>query len=191
MHSEYFSYHHSPFELEQLKLLNTIYNANSQHTLEKLLMPGMNVLEIGCGSAILGRWIAQKIGEEGTYVGVERDGQQIRMAEQHTLDNMVFIESEVERINEIALLRDAEGNECDVPSINSQSLEQCEPIYQTLPGWKERTAGITDYEALPFNARQYLAYLENLLGVPIVLVSTGPDRSESIVLHPPFVDAAG
>ena len=108
MHSEYLFYNHSPFELEQLKLLNNIYNTNSQHTLETLLRPGMNVLEVGCGSAILGHWIAERIGEEGTYVGIERDGQQIRMAEQDALENMVFIESEVERVSEIALLKGAE-----------------------------------------------------------------------------------
>ncbi|MCP4476355.1 MAG: methyltransferase domain-containing protein [Gammaproteobacteria bacterium] len=103
MYSEYLFQNSSPFELARLQLLNNIYNPNSQHGLQAVLRPGMNVLELGCGPTILGRWIAEQIGEEGTYVGIERDGQQIMRAEQNSLGNMVFIESEIERINEIAL----------------------------------------------------------------------------------------
>jgi adenylosuccinate synthase len=59
-------------------------------------------------------------------------------------------------------------------------------VYETHPGWKEPTIGITNFAQLPDNARRYLARLEQLAGVPIDIVSTGPDRSETIVLRHPF-----
>jgi len=59
-------------------------------------------------------------------------------------------------------------------------------VYETHPGWKEPTIGITDFAQLPDNARRYLARLEQLAGVPIDIVSTGPDRAETIVLRHPF-----
>ncbi|MCP3680568.1 MAG: adenylosuccinate synthase [Gammaproteobacteria bacterium] len=82
----------------------------------------------------------------------------------------------------------ADGSVVKVPPLDSRELAQCRPIYETLPGWREITAGVTSYEALPVNARQYLAHLETLLETPIVLVSTGPDRRESIGIHKPFID---
>ncbi len=55
-----------------------------------------------------------------------------------------------------------------------------------MPGWRESTVGITDYEALPANARRYLERLQELAGVPIDMISTGPDRDQTIVLRHPF-----
>ncbi len=63
---------------------------------------------------------------------------------------------------------------------------RCQPVYEEFPGWKESTIGITDYAALPANARRYLERLQALVDVPIDLVSTGPDRSHTIVLRHPF-----
>jgi adenylosuccinate synthase len=59
-------------------------------------------------------------------------------------------------------------------------------VYETHPGWSEPTYGITDFAKLPENARKYLARIEQLAGVPIDIVSTGPDRAETIVLRHPF-----
>jgi adenylosuccinate synthase len=59
-------------------------------------------------------------------------------------------------------------------------------VYESHPGWKEATIGITDFAQLPANARSYLARMEQLAGVPIDIVSTGPDRTETIVLRHPF-----
>lgn len=61
------------------------------------------------------------------------------------------------------------------------TLERCEPIYETMPGWSEPTKGVTKFEALPANAKRYLDFLEELCGVPIEMVSTGPDRDSTIV----------
>jgi adenylosuccinate synthase len=61
-------------------------------------------------------------------------------------------------------------------------LENCKPIYKTLPGWKESTKGITDISKLPENARKYLEFIEEYIGVPIVMLSTGPQRHEYLFL---------
>jgi adenylosuccinate synthase len=61
-----------------------------------------------------------------------------------------------------------------------------EPVYEELPGWKESTVGVCDYAALPVNARAYLEKLSRAVGVPIDLISTGPDRDQTIVLRHPF-----
>jgi adenylosuccinate synthase len=59
-------------------------------------------------------------------------------------------------------------------------------VYEELPGWKESSAGITDYEALPENAKSYLARLQALVAVPISIISTGPDRDQTIIRQNPF-----
>ena len=61
-----------------------------------------------------------------------------------------------------------------------------EPVYEELPGWRESTVGVTEYEALPANARRYLERLQTLVSVPIDMISTGPDRGETIVLRQTF-----
>ncbi|MGD9597720.1 MAG: adenylosuccinate synthase [Steroidobacteraceae bacterium] len=60
------------------------------------------------------------------------------------------------------------------------------PVYEELPGWKESTIGIRSYDALPANARRYLERIAELTGTPIDVVSTGPDREQTIVLRHPF-----
>ena len=61
-----------------------------------------------------------------------------------------------------------------------------EPVYEELPGWKTSTVGLTTHGALPPNARRYLERIESLVGVPLDLISTGPDRDQTIVLRHPF-----
>jgi adenylosuccinate synthase len=63
---------------------------------------------------------------------------------------------------------------------------ECEPIYETMPGWSTTTSGVTSFEALPEEARNYLGRLEALLGVPADIVSTGPSRDAIIVRRHPF-----
>ena len=61
-------------------------------------------------------------------------------------------------------------------------LENCKPIYETLPGWKGSTKGLTDISKLPENAKRYLEFIEDYIGVPIVMLSTGPQRHEYVFL---------
>jgi len=79
-----------------------------------------------------------------------------------------------------------DGEVHEQPPLLPHRFSECEPVYETHPGWKETTFGITDFARLPENARRYLARMEQLAGVPIDIVSTGPDRAETIVLRDPF-----
>jgi adenylosuccinate synthase len=65
-------------------------------------------------------------------------------------------------------------------------LTECQPVYEEMPGWAESTVGITDYDDLPVNARSYLERIEELAGVPLDIISTGPDREQTIVKRHPF-----
>ena len=65
------------------------------------------------------------------------------------------------------------------------AISECEPVYEEQPGWTEPTDGITDFAKLPANARKYLARIEELAGVPIDIVSTGPDRDADDRAAPP------
>jgi adenylosuccinate synthase len=60
------------------------------------------------------------------------------------------------------------------------------PVYEELPGWEASTVGVKKFEGLPKPARDYLKRIESLCGVPIDLISTGPERDETIVLRHPF-----
>jgi adenylosuccinate synthase len=68
----------------------------------------------------------------------------------------------------------------------ADAVAECEPVYDAVPGWDESTVGVKSFGALPPNARAYLERIEALTGVPIAMVSTGPDRAETILLHHPF-----
>ena len=72
------------------------------------------------------------------------------------------------------------------PPATASDLANCEPVYEELPGWQGITRGMKDYNDLPENARSYLKRIAELCDVPIAMISTGPDRSETIVLESPF-----
>ncbi|MDO5687373.1 MAG: adenylosuccinate synthase [Neisseria sp.] len=80
------------------------------------------------------------------------------------------------------------GEKIDILPFGSEAVAACKPIYETMPGWTESTVGVTEYDKLPENARRYLERLSELTGAPIAMVSTGPDRAETIVLEHPFHD---
>jgi adenylosuccinate synthase len=70
--------------------------------------------------------------------------------------------------------------------VGGEAYEACRPVYEEMPGWKESTVGIKNYSDLPDNARAYLKRIEDIAERPIDIVSTGPDRSETIILRHPF-----
>ena len=78
------------------------------------------------------------------------------------------------------------GHPLDLLPSGADAVAECEPVYESMPGWKESSVGVQDFAALPANARAYLRRIEALAGVPIAMVSTGPDRDETILLHHPF-----
>ena len=66
------------------------------------------------------------------------------------------------------------------------AAEQVEPVYETLRGWAKPTVGVTKHEDLPAKALAFIARIEALLEVPVHIISTGPDRAETITLRHPF-----
>ena len=78
------------------------------------------------------------------------------------------------------------GGYSDILPVGAETLAECEPIYEDMPGWTESTVGIKQYDALPQAARNYLKRIEELCEVPVDIISTGPDREETIVMRHPF-----
>jgi len=74
----------------------------------------------------------------------------------------------------------------NIAPTGAESFAESEPVYVDMPGWQSSTVGITQYQELPENARAYLKKVEELMGVPLDLISTGPDRTQTIVLRHPF-----
>lgn len=76
-----------------------------------------------------------------------------------------------------------DGRVCDSLPAVSQDLRRIDPIYATMPGWKSSTVGTTEMSKLPASARRYVDFLSEQIGVEIGLVSTGPERSQTIIVH--------
>jgi adenylosuccinate synthase len=86
----------------------------------------------------------------------------------------------------VAVAYNVRGERRELLPVGADALSICAPIYEELPGWKESTAGVKSFDDLPRNAQTYLRRLEVLVGAPISIISTGPDRTETIVLKHPF-----
>jgi len=78
------------------------------------------------------------------------------------------------------------GEVLDSPPLGASGMDACKPVYESMPGWQSATAGVTKMENLPAAARNYIKRVEQIVGVPIHIVSTGPERNEGIVLVNPF-----
>jgi adenylosuccinate synthase len=74
----------------------------------------------------------------------------------------------------------------EVNPIGAEAFEACEPVYEEVPGWSESTVGVKEYDQLPENARNYLKKIEEVVQAPVDIISTGPDRVETIILRHPF-----
>ena len=86
----------------------------------------------------------------------------------------------------VAVGYNVNGERRDILPVGAEALAICEPIYEEHPGWKESTVGAKAFDALPRAARDYLRRLESLVGAPVAIISTGPERDETIVLKHPF-----
>jgi adenylosuccinate synthase len=78
------------------------------------------------------------------------------------------------------------GQYSDILPVGAESLVGCEPVYEDMPGWSGSTVGVKNYDDLPLQARNYLQRIAQICEVPVDMVSTGPDRDETIVLRHPF-----
>jgi adenylosuccinate synthase len=79
-----------------------------------------------------------------------------------------------------------DGERVDLIPTGAEAVARCRPVYESLSGWSQSTVGARSFDALPQAARDYLKRIEALTGVPIAMVSTGPDRSETILVQHPF-----
>ena len=78
------------------------------------------------------------------------------------------------------------GQDIDILPLDADDILACEPQFETFPGWSESSFGVTQWDQLPANARAYLKRVEVLIGAPIAMVSTGPDRDHTILLRHPY-----
>lgn len=78
------------------------------------------------------------------------------------------------------------GQVTETAPLGADQYEACEAVIEEMPGWTGTTVGITDFDKLPENAKAYIARIEELVGVKVTILSTGPDRNETIVLESPF-----
>lgn len=83
--------------------------------------------------------------------------------------------------------RDAQGNVAGIP-FDADGWNAVLPVYEVMPGWQESTVGATELDQLPINARNYIKRIEQLVGASVDIVSTGPDRVETIILRHPFTE---
>lgn len=79
------------------------------------------------------------------------------------------------------------GRRVEILPLDPDDIAACKPVYERVGGWRESTAGLTQWDALPANARRYLERVQEFIGAPIDMVSTGPDREHTIVLRHPYV----
>ncbi len=79
-----------------------------------------------------------------------------------------------------------DGREVDTTPLAAEGWEGIEPIYETMPGWSEITFGVKEHSKLPQAALNYIKRVEELTGVPVDIISTGPDRDETMILRDPF-----
>ena len=78
------------------------------------------------------------------------------------------------------------GKLTEIAPLGADQYEACEPVIEEMPGWKGTTAGITDIEQLPVNAKSYIERIAQLIDVKIAILSTGPDRDETVIIENPF-----
>jgi len=143
----------------------------------------------------IGELISEKGKEFGTTTGRARrcgwfDAIALRKAVKiNSLSGICLTKLDVlddlDEINVCIGYENSEGHEVSFPS-DSEGLSAITPKYEIVAGWNCSTEGIQSVEHLPENARQYVLFLESLLGIPITIISTGPDRVDTIVIDHPF-----
>lgn len=143
----------------------------------------------------VGRHLAEQGHEFGATTGRPRrcgwfDAVALKKAVQvNSISGLCFTKLDVldglERVNICVDYQNSEGQVVASP-MHSDDYADIQPVYETLPGWSESTSGVTTLEALPGAARNYIRRVEELVGVPIDIISTGPDRVETITLRHSF-----
>ena len=143
----------------------------------------------------IGRYLGEKGHEFGTTTGRERrcgwfDAVALRQAVRvNSISGICLTKLDVlDGLNEIKICvgyQDADGSDADMP-MHADDFESITPVYETMPGWSAVTVGVQKLEDLPEAAKNYIYRIEELTGAPVDVVSTGPDRVETIVLKHAF-----
>lgn len=143
----------------------------------------------------VGKYMAEQGNEFGSTTGRPRrcgwlDAVSLRRSVQlNSLSGICLTKMDV--LDGIESLRIAtgytsEGKNLTSPPIGADAYEQCKPEYIEVAGWKESTVGVRTYDDLPENAKAYIKTIEEVVGIPVDIISTGPDRADTIVLRDPF-----
>jgi len=150
--------------------------------------------ELGCD---IGRYLGEKGHEFGATTGRERrcgwfDAVAVHHANRiNSVSGLCLTKLDVldglETVKICIGYQDAEGNPMPIP-FDAEGWGSVQPIYEEVPGWSESTVGARTLEELPQNARNYIKRLEEILKTPVDIISTGPDRIETIVLRHPFAE---
>ena len=143
----------------------------------------------------IGRYLGEKGHEFGTTTGRERrcgwfDAVALRQAVRvNSISGICLTKLDVlDGLDEIKLCigyQDTDGSDADMP-MHADDFESITPIYETMPGWSAVTVGVKNLENLPEAAKNYIRRIEELVGAPVDVVSTGPDRVETIILKHAF-----
>lgn len=140
----------------------------------------------------IGAGLAKRGNEFGSVTGRPRrcgwfDAVAVRRAVQlNSLDGLCITKLDVlDGLQSIKICTgySLQGKVFDVLPPDAETMALCEPIYEEMPGWEESTFGVKAMDALPLAARNYLNRLEELVETPIDIISTGPERNETIVLR--------
>ncbi len=143
----------------------------------------------------VGQYLGEKGNEFGATTGRSRrcgwfDGVALRRAAQvNSLSGLCITKLDV--LDGLETLRlctgyKYQGKTLELSPIGADAIEKCEPIYEDLPGWSESTVGARSIDQLPANAQAYLKRLEQIVEVPVDIISTGPERDETIILRNPY-----
>lgn len=143
----------------------------------------------------LGQHIAKRGNEFGSTTGRARrvgwfDAVALRRAVQvNSISGLCVTKLDV--LDELETLRlcvgyRVDGRIVDSLPVGAEAWAEVEPVYEDLPGWKRPTLGVTHEQELPDAARAYLERIQDIVHVPIAIISTGPDRKETIVIEHPF-----
>jgi adenylosuccinate synthase len=143
----------------------------------------------------IGNYLGEKGHEFGTTTGRERrcgwfDAVALRRAVRiNSITGICLTKLDVldglEEVNICIGYEDSQGNPVNNPN-HADDFEGIVPVYETLPGWNDVTVGVQSLDKLPVNAQAYISRIEDLIGAPVDIVSTGPDRVETIVLRHAF-----
>ena len=143
----------------------------------------------------IGNYLGEKGHEFGTTTGRERrcgwfDAVALRRAVRiNSITGICLTKLDVlDGLEEVKICvgyKKDDGSSFDNPT-HADDFEGLTPVYETLPGWNDVTVGVQSLDKLPDNARAYISRIEELIGAPVDVVSTGPDRVETIVLRHAF-----